>query len=69
MDNGPVIILSFRSQQLTTQRDALGAVVDGVDDTLQLYIYVCSLRRDPNELNTEKAWQVLDLGMFLQDDL
>ena len=68
-NNSPVVILSCRAQQMTTHRDALGAIMDGVDEQLETYIYVLSFRRDPNELDPARAWQLLDLGVFLMDDL
>ncbi|XP_022207675.2 mitochondrial import inner membrane translocase subunit TIM44 [Nilaparvata lugens] len=69
MDQGPVLVISFTSQQILCLKDREGKVVDGSADTVYLVNYVWVLCRDTAELNPRAAWRLLDLSMQSQEQL
>ncbi|RZF39132.1 hypothetical protein LSTR_LSTR005760 [Laodelphax striatellus] len=69
MDQGPVLVISFTSQQILCLKDRQGKVVDGSLDTVYLVNYVWVLCRDTAELNPRAAWRLLDLSMQSQEQL
>lgn len=46
MEQGPVLIYTFYTQQVVCVRDAAGAIREGGEDTVQRIIYVLAMRRD-----------------------
>nr|CAD7594777.1 unnamed protein product [Timema genevievae] len=62
MDQGPVLIISFTSQQIVCLRDAKNNVVEGDPEKVLRVNYVWVLCRDPMELNPRAAWRLLDLS-------
>ncbi|KAJ8668827.1 hypothetical protein QAD02_000086 [Eretmocerus hayati] len=62
MDQGPVLAISFTSQQIMCVRDAKGNVVEGDPEKVLRVNYVWVLCRDPTELNPRSAWRLLEMG-------
>ena len=62
MDEGPVLAISFQSQQIMCIRNAKGEVMEG-DPTKVLRVqYVWVLCRNQTELDPRAAWRILDLS-------
>lgn len=62
MEQGPVLVIMFHSQQIMLVRDALGNVVEGNPDKVMRVTYVWALCRDIEELNPRAAWKLLDIS-------
>lgn len=63
MEQGPVLMFSFYTQQVLCVRDALGAIREGGEDHVERVIYVLAMRRDQHNFDPLGAWQVLELAM------
>ncbi|XP_015587374.1 mitochondrial import inner membrane translocase subunit TIM44 isoform X2 [Cephus cinctus] len=62
MEQGPVLIISFQSQQIMCVRNSENKVVEGDPEKVMRVNYVWVLCRDPTELNPRAAWRLLDLS-------
>ncbi|KAJ9581455.1 hypothetical protein L9F63_023387 [Diploptera punctata] len=62
MEQGPVLVITFTSQQILCARDARNNVVDGDPEKVLRVHYVWVLCRDRSELNPRAAWKLLDLS-------
>ncbi|XP_004926824.1 mitochondrial import inner membrane translocase subunit TIM44 [Bombyx mandarina] len=62
MDQGPVLVITFQSQQIMCVRDGKGNVIEGSPDKVMRVNYVWVLCRDPQELNPKSAWRLLELS-------
>lgn len=62
MDQGPVLAISFTSQQIMCIRDAENKVIEGDPEKVMRVNYVWVLCRDPTELNPSAAWRLLEIG-------
>ncbi|XP_033749162.1 mitochondrial import inner membrane translocase subunit TIM44-like [Pecten maximus] len=62
MEQGPVLIISFRSQEIRVIRDMKGKIVEGDLDTVSRITYVWALCRDQEEYNPRAAWKLLDVS-------
>lgn len=62
MEQGPVLIISFTSQQVMCVKDTSGAVVEGDSDKIMRVNYVWVLCRDTSEPDPRAAWRLLDLS-------
>ncbi|XP_012256780.2 mitochondrial import inner membrane translocase subunit TIM44 [Athalia rosae] len=62
MEQGPVLIITFQSQQIMCVRDSKHQVVEGDPEKVMRVNYVWVLCRDPSELNPRAAWRLLDLS-------
>ncbi|XP_035224779.1 mitochondrial import inner membrane translocase subunit TIM44-like [Stegodyphus dumicola] len=62
MEQGPVLVLTFQSQQILVVRDSKGNVVEGDPDKVLRIHYVWALCRDQSELDPKAAWKLLDLS-------
>ncbi|KAL1131944.1 hypothetical protein AAG570_011555 [Ranatra chinensis] len=62
MDQGPVLVISFTSQQILCIRDKNGNIVEGDPEKVLRVYYVWVLCRDRSELNPKAAWRLLDLS-------
>ncbi|KAF5302374.1 hypothetical protein FQA39_LY10413 [Lamprigera yunnana] len=69
MEQGPVLIISFMSQQIMVVRDVKGKVVEGDADKVMRVSYVWVLCRDPTESNPKAAWRLLDLSASSNEQL
>lgn len=69
MDQGPVLIITFTSQQIMVVRNSKGAVVEGDPDKIMRVTYVWVLCRDPSEPNPKAAWKLLDLSANSSEQL
>ncbi|XP_057656343.1 mitochondrial import inner membrane translocase subunit TIM44 [Diorhabda carinulata] len=62
MEQGPVLIISFTSQQVMAIRDAAGSIVEGDPDKVMRVNYVWVLCRSATEPDPRAAWRLLDLS-------
>lgn len=62
MEQGPVLVITFQSQQIMCVRDGVGAIVEGSDDTVMRVNYVWVMCRDMTEINPKAAWRLLELS-------
>lgn len=62
MDQGPVLVITFQSQQIMCVRDGKNNVIEGDPDKVMRVNYVWVLCRDPQELNPKAAWRLLELS-------
>ncbi|KAK0162998.1 hypothetical protein PV327_006715 [Microctonus hyperodae] len=62
MEQGPVLVISFQSQQIMCVRDSHNKVIEGDPDKVMRVNYVWVLCRDPSELNPRSAWRLLELS-------
>ncbi|XP_046429917.1 mitochondrial import inner membrane translocase subunit TIM44 isoform X1 [Neodiprion pinetum] len=62
MEQGPVLIITFQSQQIMCVRNAKNEVIEGDPEKVMRVNYVWVLCRDPTELNPRAAWRLLDLS-------
>lgn len=62
MDQGPVLIISFTSQQVMAVRDSNGNVVEGDPQKIMRVNYVWVLCRDTSEPDPRAAWRLLDIS-------
>ncbi|XP_037029467.1 mitochondrial import inner membrane translocase subunit TIM44 [Bradysia coprophila] len=62
MDQGPVLIITFQSQQIMCVRDQSRNVVEGDPDKVMRVNYVWVLCRDPGELNPKSAWRLMEIS-------
>lgn len=69
MEQGPVLIISFLSQQILCMRDKAGKVVDGDPDKILRVTHLWVLCRDMNELNPRAAWKLLDMSAQSSEQL
>ncbi|GJQ65396.1 hypothetical protein Trydic_g7506 [Trypoxylus dichotomus] len=69
MDQGPVLIITFTSQQIMCVKDSDNNVVEGHPDKVMRVTYVWVLCRDPTEPNPKAAWRLLDLSASSNEQL
>ncbi|XP_030767771.1 mitochondrial import inner membrane translocase subunit TIM44 isoform X2 [Sitophilus oryzae] len=69
MDQGPVLIISFTSQQVMVVKDLEGNVVEGDADKIMRVNYVWVLCRDVTETDPRSAWRLLDLSASSNEQL
>lgn len=62
MDQGPVLVITFQSQQIMCVRDSKNNVIEGSPDKVMRVNYVWVLCRDPQELNPKAAWRLLEMS-------
>lgn len=62
MEQGPVLIITFQTQQIMCVRDSKNLVVEGDPDKVMRVNYVWVLCRDPNDLNPKSAWRLMELS-------
>ncbi|XP_034947415.1 mitochondrial import inner membrane translocase subunit TIM44 [Chelonus insularis] len=62
MEQGPVLVISFQSQQIMCLRDSKNKVVEGDPEKVMRVNYIWVLCRDPSELNPKSAWRLLELS-------
>lgn len=62
MEQGPVLIISFTSQQVMVVRDVQGNIVEGDPNKIMRVNYVWVLCRDITETDPRAAWRLLDLS-------
>lgn len=67
MEQGPVLVITFNSQQILCVKDRDGKVVEGSPDKVMRVQYVWVLCRDQTELNPSAAWRLLDLSANSQE--
>lgn len=62
MEQGPVLIITFQTQQIMCVRNAKKEVVEGDPEKVMRVNYVWVLCRDPEELNSKSAWRLMELS-------
>lgn len=69
MDQGPVLIITFQSQQIMCVRDKNSNVIEGDGEKIMRVTYVWVLCRDPSEPNPAAAWKLLDISASSNEQL
>ncbi|XP_029179144.1 mitochondrial import inner membrane translocase subunit TIM44 isoform X2 [Nylanderia fulva] len=69
MDQGPVLIISFQSQQIMCVRNSKNEVIEGDPQKVMRVNYVWVMCRDRTELNSKAAWRLLDLSATSSEQL
>ncbi len=68
MDQGPVLVITFTSQQIMCVRDGkTGTVVEGDPEKILRVTYAWVLCRDQSELDPKAAWRLLELSANSQE--
>merc|ERR1712106_1181379 len=67
MEQGPVLVITFNSQQILCVKDREEKVVEGSEDKVMRVTYVWVLCRDQTELDPRAAWRLLDLSANSQE--
>ncbi len=62
MEQGPVLVITFTSQQILCVRDAKGQVVEGDPEKVLRVMYAWVLCRDQTELDPKAAWRLLEMS-------
>lgn len=62
MEQGPVLVVTFQTQQILAIRNAKHEVVEGDPDKVLRVHYVWVLCRDQSELDPKAAWKLMDLS-------
>lgn len=62
MEQGPVLVISFQTQQIMALRNQAGDVVEGDPSKILRMNYVWVLCRDQTELDPKAAWKLMDLS-------
>jgi len=62
LDQGPVLVISFHSQQILSVRNSKGEVVEGDPDKVMRVFYLWVLCRDQTELDPKAAWRLLEVA-------
>lgn len=62
MEQGPVLIITFQTQQIMCVRDKHKMVVEGDPEKIMRVNYVWVLCRDPNEMIPKSAWRLMDIS-------
>lgn len=62
MDQGPVLVITFQSQQIMCVRDSKHNVIEGDPEKVMRVSYIWVLCRDPLELNPKAAWRLLEMS-------
>lgn len=65
-EQGPILVISFQSQQILCVKDTRGKVIEGDEDKVLRVTYVWVLCRDQTELNPRAAWRLLQLSASSQ---
>jgi len=67
LEQGPVLVITFTSQQILCVRNANGDVVEGDPEKVMRIQYVWVLCRDQAELDPKAAWRLLELSANSQE--
>lgn len=62
MEQGPVLIITFTSQQILCVRDKDNNVIEGDPNKVLRVNYVWALARDRSVLDPKAAWRLLDIS-------
>lgn len=63
VDQGPVLVISFQSQQIMYVENSRGDVVEGDPDRVMLVHHVWALCRDLEEFDPSAGWKMIDQQM------
>lgn len=62
MDQGPVLVITFQTQQILVVRDSQENIVEGDPNQILRMNYVWVLCRDQTELDPSAAWRLLEMA-------
>lgn len=60
--HGPVLMISFQTQQIMCVRDSKNNVIEGDPDKIMRIQHVWALSHDNSEMNPKAAWKLLELS-------
>lgn len=67
MEQGPVLIITFRAQQIMYVTDLKGKIVEGEKDKIKNVHYVWALCRDQTILDPKSAWRLMECAANATD--
>eukprot|EP00118_Oscarella_pearsei_P023013 m.270848 g.270848 ORF g.270848 m.270848 type:complete len:89 (+) comp40545_c0_seq4:1086-1352(+) len=67
MELGPVLVLSFRAQQLSIVRDSRGEIIGEGEDNIENVHYIWALCRDQSVFDPSAAWRILEFAIQSTD--
>ncbi|XP_067938300.1 mitochondrial import inner membrane translocase subunit TIM44-like [Watersipora subatra] len=62
MEQGPVLLITFQTQQVMAIRDKSGKVVEGDPEKVLKFTYVWALCRNQEDFDPKSAWRILELS-------
>ncbi|CAG7837639.1 unnamed protein product [Allacma fusca] len=69
LEQGPVLVVTFTAQMVSTVRDATGKVVEGDPEKVMRVNHAWVLCRDRAELNPQAAWRLLEFSASSSEQL
>ena len=65
LEDTPVLLLTFKTQQIEVIRDKEGQIVKGSTDSINDVFYVWAVTRDTERLNDPitRGWKVIELAI------
>lgn len=68
LDNTPVVVFSFNTQQVSYMRDASGNIVEGAQDRIENVLYVMALAKEELPVagrhnETTQGWKLVELAI------
>ena len=69
MEQGPVLVITFTTQQVLCVRDSQGKILEGDPEKVLRVSYVWVMCRDVTEIDPRAAWRLLDLSASSQEQL
>ena len=61
-DDNPVFMITFSTYQNVTLRDRKGEIIEGGPQDLKKVMWLIALKRNNEELDPDRAWEVADLA-------
>jgi len=62
MEQGPVLVISFFSQQMMVLRDSKNHIIEGDPEKVIRVTYVWALCRDQEILDPTACWRLIDMS-------
>jgi import inner membrane translocase subunit TIM44 len=69
LDQGPVLVVTFTAQMVSTVRDPTGKIVEGDPEKVLRVNHAWVLCRDRAELNPQAAWRLLEFSASASEQL
>ena len=63
LDERPVLIFSFNTQQVTVIRDHSGKITEGSEDDIERVYYVIAMVKDKESSPITDGWKVMEVGI------
>jgi hypothetical protein len=60
-DDNPIFMITFSTYQNLTLRDRKGEIIDGGPQDLKKTLWLIALKRNAEELDPDRAWELADM--------